>query len=102
MANKLVPDSDNAIWVDKLYDRVEDEFITTGTVTFEVKDPLGNTVGSGSMTYVGGPNQSWVGVLEDGTTLTVGTVYSVIVLATASSDRVRRFDLSLPAMRSAA
>ena len=101
MSDRLVPDSDNVIWLDNLFDTVDAEFIAAGTVTFVVNDSSGNPVSgaSGSLTYVGGDNRSWVGVCEDGVTLTPGAAYTVVITVTASNDRVRRFDSTINAAR---
>lgn len=96
---RLVPDSDNAIWLDNLFDAVEEEYISAGTVEFEIQNSAGSSVATGTLSYVGGAMRSWVGVLEDNVSLTAGAVYTVIVTVEASDDRVRRFDLSVPAAR---
>lgn len=103
MSDCLVPDSDNAIWLDNLFDQVDEELVIAGTVTFELKDSAGAAVsgGTGSLSYVGGPMNSWVGVLEDNVSLTPGASYTVIVTVAASGDRVRRFDRVVQAARSA-
>jgi hypothetical protein len=89
--------NDNLIEIKDMYDpwatAGAGEYITTGTVSAQIKDTAGTNVGSAiTMTYYaargGVSGHWWVGIIEEDAALTVGTDYDVTVTATASTDRV--------------
>ena len=95
--------SDNAIVIKDLYDPWESSgtgaYITSGTVSAQIKDTTGATPGSGTnigsaitLSYyaarAGVAGNYWVGVIEEDPALSADTEVDVVVTATASSDRV--------------
>lgn len=95
--------SDNAIVIKDLYDKWANsgvgEYISSGTVTAQLKDTAGATPGSGTnigsaitLSYyaarAGVSGHWWVGVIEEDAALSADTEVDVVITATASSDRV--------------
>lgn len=75
------------------------EYISSATVTAQIKDTTGATPGSGAnigsaipMTYYaargGVAGHFWVGTIEEDTALSADTEVDVVVTVNASSDRV--------------
>lgn len=98
--------SDNAVILEDLHDDWASsgagEYISTGTVTAQLREPDGPTIGTGTtigspitMTYYTSRNgvagHWWVGVIEEDVAVVIGLDVDVVVTATASSDRVRVF-----------
>lgn len=92
--------NDNLIIIENLYDpwatAGAGEYITTGTVTAQIKDTAGVNIGSAiTMAYysarggVGG--HYWIGVIEEDAALTLNAEVDIDVTATASTDRVGRW-----------
>lgn len=74
-----------------LYDAYSGCFVNNATVTFTLKDSGGSAVSgasSVSMSYIAGTRGCYVGVLEDGVSLTADATYYLEITATASGDRV--------------
>ena len=74
-----------------LYDSYTGAFINDATVTFTLKDSGGSAVSgatSVSMDYISGTRGCYIGVLEDGVSLTADATYYLEITATASGDRV--------------
>lgn len=95
--------NDCAIVIKDLYDAWASSgagaYITSGTVTAQIKDTTGATPGSGTnigsaitLSYyssrAGVSGNWWVGVIEEDAALSADTEVDVVVTATASSDRV--------------
>lgn len=89
--------NDNLVVLKDLYDPWASagagEYITTGTVTAQLKDTSDVNVGGAiTMNYYaargGITGHWWVGIIEEDATLTLGADYDVVVTATASGDRI--------------
>lgn len=87
---------------DKAADSGAGEYITSGTVTAQLKDPDGTEIGNGTnigsaitMSYLaawgGVTEHTWYGVIEEDVDIDLGQMVDVVVTATASTDRVRVF-----------
>lgn len=92
--------NDNLVVIKDMYDPWASsgagEYISSGTVTAQIKDTAGTNVGSAiTMSYYsqrgGVTGHWWVGVIEEDVALTVDTDYDVVVSAAASSDRVGKW-----------
>lgn len=106
---QLTIDSDGVLFWAGLYDwlamksagrdaPIAADYINDATITWVIRaagtggayDAAGAlaTNGGGTMSYVTASNGNYIGTIEDGATLTVGSTYWVIATASASGDRV--------------
>lgn len=106
---QLTIDSDHGIMWSGLYDWVAmkqagrdspaaADYIDDATITWVIRaaaadgsyDSAGALVtnGGGTMSYITDSNGDYIGTIEDGASLTLGSTYWVIATATASGDRI--------------
>ena len=92
--------NDNLIILKDLYDPFATagagEYISTGTVTAQLKDTAGTNIGGAiTMAYYaargGVAGHYWIGIIEEDAALVLGDDVDVDVTATASTDRVGRW-----------
>ena len=94
--------NDNLLTVDRLRDERDaaGTYISTGTVTAQLKDLAGANVGAAiTLSYVTSSDGKWQGVIEDDVSITVGTKYVLHLDIAASSDRVAHIELPATALR---
>lgn len=93
----LLVANDNLLTVDYLRDvrDADGTYITTGTVTAQVKTRAGANVGSlVTLTFVSASTTgTWQGVIEDDVAIVAGTPYVVVVDIAASGDRIGHVEL---------
>ena len=104
----IYAENDNLIWLLELHNDLTDAYITNATVTAQLYDNDGDTVGSpvslayaagtatvGGKTYAGG---NYVGTLEEDAAITAGTPYTAHVDATATGDLVAHWEVPITVM----
>lgn len=94
--------NDNLLTVDLLRDERDAAgvYITTGTVSAQIKDMAGANVGGAiTLSYVAASNGKWQGVIEDDVAIVANTRYVLHLDIAASSDRVAHLEIPATALR---
>ncbi len=95
--------NDHIVWVRGLYDRKLGSYVNDATVSLQVYDAAGATVGGASAAaYVAASNGVYVGDIDDAVTdlLVRGRDYDIVATITASSGRKRTLRRRLKAAES--
>lgn len=83
---------DNLIEWRFMLNAATEEYVNDATVTFTVKDSDGNTVASGSMSYLAASDGIYQGVVPDDTDLDDGDTYTIEVTGISGTSKgLRKF-----------
>ena len=104
----IYPDNDNSVILPGLKHAISGDYIITGTVTFTLKNWNGEDVSGAvgvALAYTDpedidaelladlAPDGNWIGVLEDGVSLTPGAKYTMHIHADAGSDQIGDWEI---------